>query len=247
MADRALRARMIAPRYLDAGECALTVEFGAAIDAGLTARVLALDAALAARPCAGIVETVPTYRSLMVHYDPLILPRAGLVAHLEAALEGPAPAPAEGSLWHLPACYDPAVATDLAHVAAATALSPGQVVAAHAGATYTVVMFGFAPGWAYLAGLPPGLTLPRRASPRDRIPGGSLIVAAGQAIVAGLPMPSGWHILGRTPERLFSPSRSPAFLLAPGDRIRFDPVDAAAFAGLEARAAAGEPVARKAA
>ncbi|MGQ0567338.1 MAG: 5-oxoprolinase subunit B family protein [Gemmobacter sp.] len=236
---------MTGPRFLDAGECALTVEFGAVIDDALAARVLALDAALAADPLPGMAETVPTYRSLMIHYDPLVLPRAGLVSHIRAALARPATGAGTGALWHLPACYDPAMADDLGHIADACAMPPDRVTAAHVGATYRVVMYGFAPGWAYLSGLPRALTLPRRASPRDRIPAGSLIVAGGQAIVAALPMPSGWHILGRTPVRLFDPARDPAFLVAPGDRLRFDPVDAATFAALDVRAAAGEVLARK--
>lgn len=237
---------MTAPRFLDAGECALTVEFGAVIDDALVARVLALEAALAADPPAGLAETVPTYRSLMVHYDPLVLPRAELVAAVRAALRRAGTgAPAAGRRWRLPACYDPALAEDLDHVAAATGLSPAAVVAAHAGATFRVVMCGFAPGWAYLSGLPRVLTLPRRASPRDRIPEGALIVAGGQAVVAGMAMPSGWHILGRTPERLFAPGRAAPFLLAPGDVVRFEAVEAADFAALAARVAAGERVARE--
>jgi inhibitor of KinA len=231
-------------RYLDAGECALVVEFGSTIDDALAARVLALDASLRAAPLAGLLETVPTYRSLMVHYDPLALSRADLVGHIDGALSPPVPVSAAGRLWTLPACHDPALATDLDHVAQATGLTPGAVVHLHVGATYRVQMYGFAPGWAYLSGLPPALTLPRRATPRDRIPAGALIVAGGQAIVAALPMPSGWHILGQTPERLFAPDRAAAFLLAPGDRLRFDPVTLAEFGALSARVAAGETVAR---
>lgn len=236
---------MTAPRILDCGECAVTVEFGDRIDDAFAARVQALDVALAAAPLPGIVETVPTYRALMVHYDPLILPRPALVAHLQAAIAVPVATPGQGRLWHLPACYDPEMAEDMAVISADCGVSPGQVAALHAGAEFTVVMYGFAPGWAYLSGLPPALTLPRRTSPRDRIPAGSLIIAGGQAIVAALAMPSGWHILGRTPERLFNPARDPAFLLAPGDRLRFEPVDATTFAALEARAAAGETLARQ--
>ena len=236
---------MTTPRFLDAGECALTVEFGTQIDDALAAQVLALDAALAAAPHDGILETVPTYRSLMVHYDPLILPRASLIAHLRAALDSPAPQRTTPRLWHLPACHDPAMAEDLPHIAATTGLPVPEVLRLYASATYTVVMYGFAPGWAYLSGLPPALTLPRRTTPRDRIPRGSLMVAGGQAIVAALAMPSGWHIIGRTPERLFNPARDPSFLLAPGDRLRFDAVDAATFAALDARAATGEIHARQ--
>ena len=208
---------MSLPRFLDAGECAVSVEFGTRMEQGLAAQVLALDAALTALPCAGILETVPTYRALMVHYDPLILPRAALLAHLRAALARPVAASAAGALWHLPACYDPALAADLPVIAAATGLTAAEVVRLHSGAVFTVVMYGFAPGWAYLSGLPPALTLPRRASPRDRIPAGSLIIAGGQAIVAALAMPSGWHILGRRPERQYKPDRDPAFQLALGD------------------------------
>ncbi|MGL5009045.1 MAG: 5-oxoprolinase subunit B family protein [Paracoccaceae bacterium] len=237
---------MTPPRFLDAGECALVVEFGTTIDDALIAKVLALDTALAARPLPGLRETVPTYRSLMLHYDPLTLSRGTLTAHIPTLLNHPTPAHAEGQLWHLPACYDPEFAEDLPHIANTTGLSPTEVTRLHASATYRVVMYGFAPGWAYLSGLPDALTLPRRATPRDRIPAGALIIAGGQAIVAAMPMPSGWHILGRTPERLFAPDRDPAFLFAPGDRLRFDPVDASTFAALNARADAGELLARKA-
>jgi KipI family sensor histidine kinase inhibitor len=239
---------MTAPRILDAGECALSVEFGDRIDPVLAARVHALDAALAADLPEGVAEAVPTYRALMVHYDPLRIGREALTAHLLCLAARPAAQAAlQGPLWRLPACHDPGLAPDLAQVAAATGLTAARAVALHAGATYTVAMFGFAPGWAYLSGLPPALALPRRATPRDCIPEGALIVAGGQAIVAGVPMPSGWHILGQTAERLFHPGRARPFLLAPGDRIAFDPVDAATHAALAARAAAGEVVARRAA
>jgi inhibitor of KinA len=211
------------PIFRNAGECALVVEFGDRIDDALTDQVLALDAALV--PIPGLLETVPTYRSLMLHYDPLILPRVDLVRHVEAALAVASVSDAKGQLWRLPACYDPAVAEDLPFVAATTGMKSERVVALHAGATFRVVMYGFAPGWAYLSGLPPALTLPRRATPREMIPAGSLIIAGGLAIVAAMPMPSGWHIIGQTAVRLFAPEREPVFLLAPGDRLQFELVD----------------------
>jgi inhibitor of KinA len=229
--------------FRDAGECALVVEFGDQMNDALAAQVLALDAVLT--PVEGLLETVPTYRSLMLHYDPLILPRAALIAHVSGALERAMISENKGQLWRLPACYDPALSVDLGHVAASTGLSRTQVVAQHAGATFRVVMYGFAPGWAYLSGLPTALSLPRRASPRDVIPAGSLIIAGGLAIVAALPMPSGWHIIGQTPVRLFAPEREPAFLLRPGDRLQFQAVDLATHESLQARALAGEPLARR--
>lgn len=231
------------PVFHDAGECALVVEFGTTIDDTLIAQVLALDAALP--PLPGLQEAVPTYRSLMLHYDPLILPRQVLVRHVQAALAVAKTDRQEGQLWQLPACYDPTLAVDLPHVAATTGLDPHAVTRAHAGASYRVVMYGFAPGWAYLSGLPPALALPRRATPRDVIPAGSLIIAGGLAIVAALPMPSGWHIIGQTAVQMFAPGRQPAFLLAPGDRLQFNPVDLPTHHTLIARAKAGEPLARK--
>jgi KipI family sensor histidine kinase inhibitor len=233
------------PRLLDAGEAALVVEFGDRIDPGTNARVLALDAALGRAAPPGLVERVPTYRSILLHYDPLVLPRDDLVRIVGVALAAAAPEAAPpGRLWTLPACYDPGIATDLHHVAESCGLDPGAVAALHSGATYRLCMYGFAPGWAYLDGLPAALALPRRASPRDRIEAGSLIVAGGQAIVAGPAMPSGWHVIGRTPERMFAPDRTPAFLMAPGDRLRFAPVGRDDFAALGRAVAAGQIVAR---
>lgn len=216
-------------RLLDSGECALVVEFGSALDDRLVAQVLALDAALRAAPPPGVVETVPTYRSLMVHYDPLVASRAQVAAAVQGALGAPAAATRPPRRHLVPACYAPDLAPDLDHVAQSCGLTPAQVIDLHRNAVFRVVMYGFAPGWAYLSGLPAALTLPRRATPRDLIPAGSLIIAGGQAIVAGGAMPSGWHIIGRTPLRSFDPARDPAFLFAPGDEIAFDPIPLDAF------------------
>ncbi len=232
------------PRYLDAGETALVVEFGTSIDEAINDRVLALDAAMASRATAGVIELVPTYRSLMIHYDPLRLSRQALVSVVDAALSDPLQAASAKRLWTVPACYDAAFSDDLAFVATTVGLSPEAVVTAHASARYRVFMYGFAPGFAYLGGLPPALKLPRRTSPRDRLPVGSLTIAAGQALISTVAMPSGWHILGRTPELLFVPSRDPAFLVAVGDVITFERIDRAAFDDLSRRAAQGEIVSR---
>lgn len=220
---------MSAPRFLDAGESALVVEFGARIDPALHGQVLALDRALLAVPPEGLIETVPTYRSLMVHYDPLVLARAELIAAVERALAQPGQGGRGAAHWRIPACYDAEFAEDLPFVAEACGMSEEAVIAAHCGARFRVAMYGFAPGWAYLDGLPGTLALPRRAAPRARIRAGSLIIAGGQAIIAGPAMPSGWHILGRTPLETYAPGRDPAFLLGVGDTLEFRRVDRAAF------------------
>lgn len=235
------------PRLLDAGEAALVVEFGAAVDPAINDRVLALDAALAADPPQGLAETVPTYRSLMIHYDPLVLSRDALVAEVEGRLAERGAGRGRGRRWSIPCCYDPALAEDIAEAASRLGLEVAAAAALHAEAEYRVYMYGFAPGFAYLGGLPEALALPRRPSPRPPHPPGAVMIGGGLAAIGTVPMPTGWYVLGRTPERLFAPEREPAFLIESGDTLRFAPVSAEAFAGLERRAAAGEIVAGEAA
>ncbi|ATQ67562.1 MULTISPECIES: 5-oxoprolinase subunit B family protein [Methylosinus] len=235
-----------ASRWLDAGEAALVVEFGDSVDPAINALVLALDAALGAAPLEGIVETVPTYRSLMIHYEPLALSRAALVAHLRALLQaGETPAAsAPGRRWVVPCCYEPPLAEDVEAAGEALALAPERLAALHAGALYRAYMYGFAPGWCYLGGLPAALALPRRAAPRGPTPRGAVLIGGGLSLIGAAPMPTGWYVIGRTPERMFALDRDPPFLFDPGDAIRFEPIDRAAFARLEESAGRGEIVSR---
>jgi inhibitor of KinA len=233
------------PRYLDAGEAALSVEFGDSVDPAIHARVLALDAALRGAAMVGVEETVPTYRALMIHYEPLTLAREKLVTALKtlapAELDGPAPR----ARWRIPCCYDPPLAEDLLEAAEALKLAPERLAALHAGGDYRAYMYGFAPGWCYLGGLPAALKLERRASPRGPTPQGAVLIGGGLTLIAANPMPTGWYVIGRTPENLFALNRAPPLLIEPGDAIKFDAVDAATFTALEARVDAGEIVARR--
>ncbi len=233
------------PRLLDAGEAALVVEFGTTVDPAISDRVLALDDALGADPPAGLLERVPTYRSLMLHYDPLVLERAVLADRIRAFVAGTAARAAATTLWTLPCCYDVPHGEDIAQVAERTGLAPDAVVSTHAGATYRVYMYGFAPGFAYLGGLPQALAIPRRASPRPPHPANAVVIGGGLAAVATVPMPTGWYVIGATPARLYAPERDPSFFVGAGDLIRFEPVDGATFDALRAREAAGEAVVRR--
>jgi KipI family sensor histidine kinase inhibitor len=229
------------PEYkvLPAGDTALVVEFGDRIDRALSAWVLALARRLDEARLAGIVETVPTFRSLMVHYEPLTLPAAELAAVLAELMRGlQASAPA-GRHWRLPACYDPAIAPDLDYVAAQSGLSPGEVVERHSAGSYHVYMLGFLPGMAYLGDLPAALVLPRRATPRPRIAAGSLAIATTLTCVYPLETPCGWHLIGRSPAELWQTRPSLRALLAPGDQVSFAPVSLREYEALQAQAAAG--------
>jgi len=231
------------PVFLDAGEAALVVEFGRTVDAAIHNRVLALDAALTRNTPPGVVELVPTIRSLMIHYDPLIIDRASLIAAVRNA-ETDSAAFEPARRWSIPCCYDPEFGEDIAQVAAMTGMTPERVVALHAGAAYRIFMYGFLPGFAYLGGLPPELAVPRRVTIRPPHPPGTIMIGAGMGLITTFAMPTGWWLVGRTPERMFSLDRERTFFAAVGDAIAFEPIDMATFRTLETRAAAGEVVAR---
>ncbi|MGH6641413.1 MAG: 5-oxoprolinase subunit B family protein [Bradyrhizobium sp.] len=233
------------PRFLDAGEAALVVEFGETVDPAINDRVLALDAALRADPPAGTREFVPTYRSLMIHYDPLRIDRETLIAIVRRRMTGLAEWRGEGAIWTLPCCYDPALAEDLDEAADILGLTRDEIVALHTEATYRVYMCGFTPGQTYLGGVPEPIKISRRATPRPPHPAGSVLIGGGLCTIAPYVMPTGWYVIGRTPERLYAAERKDAFLIQAGDLLRFDSIDLATFRNLEQRAAGGEIVARK--
>jgi KipI family sensor histidine kinase inhibitor len=210
------------PRILPVGEAAFTVEFGDAVDLALNRQVHALDAALSAAPIPGVLETVPTYRSLLVAYDPARITADAMLAALARALEGvEAVAPPEGRLVEIPVRYGGDCGPDLEDVAAHCGLAPAEVIRLHTAPTYRVAMLGFAPGFAYLLGLPAQLATPRLATPRLRVEPGSVGIAGEQTGVYALATPGGWRIIGRTDLVLFDPAREEPFLLRAGDRVRF--------------------------
>lgn len=213
---------------LDAGEQGLVVEFGDAIDPAVNARVHRLARALAVRRPEGVLETVPTYRSLLVLFDPLLLARERLVSLVDGLLADPAPEEAPGpagAAVELPVLYGGEFGPDLDFVARQNGLSAGEVVAIHSSPAYLVYMLGFTPGFPYLGGMSSRISAPRLASPRGSVPAGSVGIAGDQTGVYPQETPGGWRLIGRTPLRLFDLDAERPFLLAPGDVVRFRPVD----------------------
>ncbi|HEX2710177.1 MAG TPA: 5-oxoprolinase subunit PxpB [Candidatus Deferrimicrobium sp.] len=219
---------MGAVRMLVAGDQGLIVEFGNAIDPAVNARVHRLARALAVRGLEGVIETVPTYRSLLVLFDPLILPRERLDSEVEALLAVPAVEEAPGvggNTVELPVLYGGEFGPDLSFIARHTGLSTEEVIAIHSSSSYLVYMLGFTPGFPYLGGMSSRLATPRLSSPRGKVPTGSVGIAGSQTGVYPVESPGGWRLIGRTPLRLFDLEAEQPFLLAPGDIVRFRPVD----------------------
>lgn len=216
------------PRIAPLGDAALTVVFGERIDAALGERVRraasSVRRAAAAGAIAGVVDVVPAYTTLVVHYDPLAVEHATIAARvleLVRALPDAADGVVDAPRHHvLSVRYD---GPDLDDVARRCGLGVREVVERHASAEYRVELVGFVPGFGYLAPLDPALVLPRRDRPRRAVPAGSVAIAGAQTGVYPLTTPGGWHLIGRTDVALFDPARAEPALLRVGDRVRFVP------------------------
>jgi KipI family sensor histidine kinase inhibitor len=240
---RTMAAPLSPPRLLPSGDSAITVEFSREIDDEANRRVLALDRILAHEPIAGVSETVPTYRSLLVHYDPTLVDFATLGQKLVELARRPVTASEKARHWRIPVAYGGEYGIDLEDVAKTLGTTPDDIVARHVAGDYRVSMIGFSPGWSYLSGLQDFLHLSRRQNPRLLTPAGTISIGGVQTGIQCIAGPSGWHLLGCTPVRTYQLHRDPTFLLEPGDHVKFYQIDAKAYAEQERAAESGEIVA----
>ena len=214
------------------GDGAVYAEFGDTLDLETNAALQALAAALRARKLPWVRDVIPALCGIAVHFDPdhPELPAVDSFRHLvEESFRQAGKFERAGRLIELPVCYDPEFAIDIEEVAKKTGLPPAKIRELHSGKEQVVLMVGFSPGQPYIGGLDPKLALPRRATPRTRVPAGSVAIANTQTAVYSYETPGGWHVIGRTPLALFDPRRNQASLFAPGDRVRFVPVQRAEF------------------
>jgi inhibitor of KinA len=226
-------------RFLPSGDTALVVEFGDQVDRELNARVLRLDAALRERDLSGVIETVPTFRSLCIHYDPLRTESAELIHLIESLLGQESLVKREVTLWRIPVCYESEYAPDMTYVAEHTGCDAQRVIALHCARRYHVYMIGFLPGFPYMGDLPLQLHLKRRTDPRVKVPAGSVAIATSLTGIYPLESPGGWHLIGATPIRLFDPTREAPSLFTPGDQVIFYPVSSEQFSRIQSAIAAG--------
>ncbi|MTH33658.1 carboxyltransferase domain-containing protein [Paracoccus limosus] len=216
------------PVFAPIAEHSLLVEFGDRIDDAIHARVLDLDRALALAPLPGLVETVPSYAALLIRFDPLCTDHAAVEAGARGLLDRPS-ATGPGTTREVLVCYDQDLAPDLAEVARTAGMTPEAVIAAHLAGDYRVYMYGFAPGYAYMAGVPQPIRLPRKPAARRDVPAGSVLIAGPQCLVSTLTMPTGWWIIGRSPTRILTGDPQRPFLFDVGDRVRFRRIPRAVF------------------
>ena len=214
-------------------ESGLLVELPDVIDRDIVARVMALSAALDRTALPGLLDVVPSYRTLLLAFDPALTDGERLIAvvrRLDQEASGQ-DVPA-GRDVTIPVCYGGALGPDLPDVATHTGLAPGEVCARHAAASYQVACMGFAPGFGFLIGLPPVLATPRRATPRTKVPAGSVAIGGAQTGVYPSDLPGGWNLIGRTPLRLVDFAQPAPFRLAPGDTVRFAPISEAEYTAM---------------
>jgi KipI family sensor histidine kinase inhibitor len=231
---------------LPCGDSALTLQLGETIDAAVNARIIDLaarvESAAEAGKLVGVLDIVPTYRSLLLCYDPGQVRGAALELALRQMADDPSGTAAPARYWQVPCLYGCDIGQDLEELARMKDLTTEELIAIHSGTDYRVYMIGFAPGFAYLGGQPEILHTPRLAKPRQSIARGAIGIGGQQGNINSVAGPSGWRFLGWTPVRSFDPVRAEPFLFRAGDHIRFRRIDADEARELEARGVAGETI-----
>ena len=224
----------------------MVMQLGDKIDAETNARVIALAQMLeSARDdgkLAGVVDIVPTYRSLLVRYDPEIVRGATLESQLRDLDDHTPETGSAGRLWDVPCLYGGEIGQDLEELAQMKGLTTEELIRIHSGTEYRVYMIGFAPGFAYLGGQPEILNTPRLSTPRQNIARGAVGIGGQQGNINSVAGPSGWRFVGWTPVRSFEAARAEPFLFRAGDRIRFHAVTDEQARELDARSEAGETI-----
>jgi KipI family sensor histidine kinase inhibitor len=217
---------------------AVSVELGDEISVEINTRVRALEFLIQQQALPGVVETVPSFRSLLVYYDPRQVGYDALCASLGRLAEqaGTAVLP-PARVVEIPCCYDPELGPDLAAAAERLRLTIDELIRLHAGAEYLVYFVGFTPGLPYMAGVPERIQLPRLPTPRVKVPAGSVGLGGAQFCIYSVESPGGYWLLGRTPLRLYDPRAEEPTLLRAGDRVRMRPIDRAEYDALAARVA----------
>ena len=210
------------PRVREAGDAAILLELEPVVDVDVNARAIGIAATVRDARLPGVRDVVSTYRSVGVFFDPISTDATLIIHALRAAQHGVA-VPPPARVVEVPVVYGGDTGPDLEAVAARAGMSKQEVIARHAAVTYRVFMLGFLPGFAYLGSVDPAIAAPRHATPRVRVPAGSVGIAGRQTGVYPRESPGGWQIIGRASIDVFDAARTPPALVQPGDQVRFVP------------------------
>ena len=217
------------PRFIPVADHAVLVGFGEVITDDTSAAVQALDRALAAAPPLGFRECVPALVNLLIEFDPLLTDHEQIRDAVRGLLQDVRVKQDAGRLREVEICYEGGFAPDLDSVAKQSGISVEAVIELHLQGDYRVRMYGFAPGYAYMSGVPQAIQAPRKVIVARDVPVGSVLTAGPQCLVSTLIMPTGWNIIGRSPTRILTGDERAPFLFEVGDRVRFKRIDLAQY------------------
>jgi len=228
-------------KYLISGDKALVIEFGDSIEEAINAKIRSITLAIEKEGIIGIIETIPTYRSLMVIYEPMILELEDLIDKVKAieAKMGEMKLP-DAKVIEIPTLYGGEYGPDIEFVAEQNNISIDDVIKIHASRSYLIYMIGFTPGFPYLGGMDDKIATPRLQTPRTKIPVGSVGIAGKQTGIYPIESPGGWQLIGRTPVKLYDPYRKDPVLLNAGDYIKFVQIDEVEYKEIEALESEGK-------
>lgn len=227
-------------KYLIAGDSALVIEFGNQISPQINERVRGMYLAIEQAKLPAVVSLTPTYRSLLVQYNPLVTPYRAMIEALQklegnlGKMELPEP-----KVLEIPTLYGGECGPDLEFVCENSGLSREEVIYIHSSRDYLIYMLGFAPGFPYLGGMDERIATPRLKTPRTKIDSGSVGIAGQQTGIYPLASPGGWQLIGRTPILLYDPQRTPPILYQTGDYLKFVPISEQEYADIEKQVAEG--------
>ncbi len=208
---------------------ALLVQFSTELNDEAHDLVLALDQALSDAPPDGMIEIVPALVNLLVDFDPMVSDHATIEADVRAKLKQLVPASRQGTTHRVPICYEAPFCPDLPAVAQTSGMSEEAVINVHLSGEYRVMMYGFAPGFAYMAGVPGPIQVPRKPTPVRDIPACSVIIAGPQCLITTLVMPTGWSIIGRSTVQTLTGDPDQPFRFDLNDRVQFERIDLTSF------------------